>query len=159
MCRRDKIEMSRRRRTLSTIPSNNPAAWVNQLSPGSYFQWSRALLFAGWIYRLEFYPVLLVDAPGWELTAAKVLMNAGRGGGIIGENVCVDWEGVCGSFLFSSVVVFVRIFLPLFYSSFPPLYLFYILKEEGKEKIEGKSSRIEIAQNYFYSSFPFSLIS
>lgn len=82
--------MSRRRRTLSTIPSNNPATWVNQLSPGSYFQWSRALLFVGWIYRLEFYPVLLVDAPGWELTAAKVLMNAGRGGGIIGENVCVD---------------------------------------------------------------------
>ena len=48
----------------------------------------------GWIYRLEFHPVLFVgrdlDAPGWQLTAAKVLTNAGRGGAIVGENVCVD---------------------------------------------------------------------
>lgn len=32
---------------------------------------------------------ILDGIPGWELTAAGVLMNAGRGGGIIGQRECL----------------------------------------------------------------------
>lgn len=71
--------------TLSTVPSNN--TWVNQLSPG-YFQWP--LVFTGMDLStrvLASFVRWILDAPGWELTVAGVLMNAGRGGGIILERL------------------------------------------------------------------------
>lgn len=85
---------------------------------------------------------ILGGIPGWELTAAGVLMNAGRGGGIIGERMFAlierGGEGCVMALtqFFFSLSLFrccsFRSNFSSFSSSFP------LLVSKTKKNIEGK---------------------